>query len=75
MYERRLGRGENGFLALLPGEAEVGDRIMLVKGGRVPLLLRRDEEGLYRLVGEAYVHGIMDGEMFEEAKCVEMKVM
>ncbi|KAM0428837.1 hypothetical protein ACHAPT_006637 [Fusarium lateritium] len=23
VYERRLGRGENGFLALLPGEAEV----------------------------------------------------
>ncbi|KAI8673285.1 Cyclic nucleotide-binding domain-containing protein [Fusarium keratoplasticum] len=74
VYERRLGRGENGFLALLPGEAEVGDRIVLVKGGRVPLLLRRDEEGMYRLVGEAYVHGIMDGEMFEEAKCVEIKV-
>ncbi|EEU42374.1 uncharacterized protein NECHADRAFT_79878 [Fusarium vanettenii 77-13-4] len=46
VYERRLGRGENGFLALLPGEAEVGDKIVLVKGGRVPLLLRRDEEGL-----------------------------
>ncbi|KAL2687874.1 hypothetical protein Neosp_005443 [[Neocosmospora] mangrovei] len=75
VYERRLGRGENGFLALLPEEAEVGDRIVLVKGGRVPLLLRRDEEGLYKLVGEAYVHGIMNGEMFEEAKCVEMKVM
>ncbi|WAO89022.1 HET domain-containing protein [Fusarium falciforme] len=74
VYERRLGRGENGFLALLPGDAEVGDRIVLVKGGRVPLLLRRDGEGQYRLVGEAYVHGIMDGEMFEEAKCVEMKM-
>ncbi|RTE76907.1 hypothetical protein BHE90_008638 [Fusarium euwallaceae] len=74
VYERRLGRGDNGFLALLPGEAEVGDRIVIVKGGRVPLLLRRDGEGQYRLIGEAYVHGIMDGEMFEEAKCVEMKM-
>lgn len=77
VYERRLGRGENGFLVLLPEEAEVGDRIALVKGGRVPLVLRRDEgvgEGGYRLVGEAYVHGVMDGERFEEGKCVEMKI-
>jgi len=77
VYERRLGRGEDGFLSLLPGEAEVGDRLVLVEGGRVPLLLRRDRVGgerLYRLVGEAYMHGIMDGERFQEGKCVEMKI-
>jgi hypothetical protein len=78
VYERRLGRGQDGSLVLLPGGADVGDRLVLVKGGSQPLLLRRDAdegvEGVYRFVGEAYVHGAMDGERFEDAKCVEMRI-
>ncbi|KAK3340003.1 heterokaryon incompatibility protein-domain-containing protein [Lasiosphaeria hispida] len=77
VYERRLGRGEDGFLVLLPERAEVGDRLVLVKGGRQPLVLRGEGsagEGLYRFVGEAYIHGAMNGERFEEAKCVEMRI-
>ena len=76
VYERRLGRGGNGFLMLAPEGAEVGDKVVLVKGGRVPLVVRRDstEEGCYRLVGEAYVDGIMNGEAFQEGDCVEMRI-
>ncbi|KAH6855601.1 heterokaryon incompatibility protein-domain-containing protein [Chaetomium sp. MPI-CAGE-AT-0009] len=76
VYERRLGRGGNGLLALVPDGAEVGDRIVVVKGGRVLLVLRRDGsgQGYYRLVGEAYVEGIMDGEAFDEGMCVEMRI-
>ena len=77
VYERRLGRGEDGSLVLLPGEAKVGDLLMLVKGGRQPLALRKNGragEGLYSFVGEAYAHGAMDGERFEEAKCVEVRI-
>lgn len=74
VYERRLGRGEGGLLVLLPAAAEVGDRVVLAKGGRVPLVLRRDGEGGYRLVGEAYVHGAMRGEMFVDEKCGEIRI-
>jgi hypothetical protein len=77
VYERRLGRGEDGSLVLLPENAEIGDRVVLVKGGRQPLVLRRDGsggQGRYRFVGEAYLHGLMDGERFEESKCVEMRI-
>ncbi|KAK4184766.1 heterokaryon incompatibility protein-domain-containing protein [Podospora australis] len=74
VYERRLGRGENKMLVLLPGEAQVGDQIFLVKGGRVPLVFRQRKEGGWIFVGEAYAHGIMDGEGFEERRCGEMEV-
>lgn len=76
VYERRLGRGENGFLMLLPEGTDVGDQVVLVKGGRVPLVVWWDGrgEGCYRLVGEAYVDGIMDGEAFQEGNCVEMRI-
>ena len=29
---RRLGRAENGWLLLIPGNAEVGDRLVTVEG-------------------------------------------
>ncbi|KAK8014817.1 hypothetical protein PG990_008113 [Apiospora arundinis] len=47
-YERRLARGENGYLLLVPGHAEVGDQVVLVKEGRVPLVLRPEEGVLGR---------------------------
>ncbi|KAI1175482.1 heterokaryon incompatibility protein-domain-containing protein [Nemania sp. FL0916] len=74
-YERRLARCENGYLALVPARAEVGDRIVLAKGGTVPLLLRSATGSAQsKLVGEAYVHGIMDGEVFDEARCEVIRI-
>lgn len=74
-YGRRLGRAANGYLCLVPAAAEVGDKVILARGGRVPLVVREDGgTGYWRLVGEAYVHGIMDGEAWEEDKCKEFQV-
>lgn len=50
---------------------------MLAKGGRVPLVFRSDEEDegdrYWKVVGEAYVQGMMDGEDWDEAKCEHLK--
>lgn len=77
-YGRRLARGANGYLSLVPAAAVEGDVIMLAKGGRVPLVLRPDKQdggdGHWKVVGEAYVQGIMDGEGWDEAKCEKLKV-
>jgi len=71
--ERRLGITKKGYLCLLPQTAEVGDQLALLKGGRVPVILRQ-RNGYMEFVGEAYVHGIMDGEAFEEEKCYEIRI-
>lgn len=77
-YGRRLARGANGYLCLVPAAAVEGDVIMLAKGGRVPLVFGLDEQDgedrYWKVVGEAYVQGIMDGEGWDEAKCGELKV-
>jgi hypothetical protein len=73
-HHRRLGRAANGWLCLLPQETKVGDVIILARGGRVPLVIRSDEKGYYTFVGEAYIHGIMDGEAFDESKCVDIEI-
>jgi hypothetical protein len=53
---------ERGFMGLAPDSARQGD-LVCVFGGQVPFVLRRnslDESTI--LAGEAYMHGVMDGE-------------
>ncbi|KAL3417252.1 Heterokaryon incompatibility protein 6, OR allele 5 [Phlyctema vagabunda] len=57
-----------GHLVLGPEYAEAGDFVALIKGTQVPFILRRQSDGQYRLIGEAYVDGIMDGEAMENSK-------
>jgi len=69
---RRIARTSKGHLALVAPETRVGDSIGLFKGGKTPLIMRpRGAEG-WELVGDAYVHGIMKGEAWDDAKCGEM---
>jgi hypothetical protein len=42
------------------------DRIALFLGAQVPFLIRQSEGNVYTLVGECYVHGIMDGEAMQD---------
>ena len=63
---RRMVRTQGGFLGLASHATEVGDHVLICKGSSVPLIVRKCEdvdEG-FRLVGDAYVHGIMRGEAF-----------
>jgi len=72
-FARRLSNGtfcvtKRGYVAIVPGDARVGDEVCIFSGGAVPFVLRRDGDGggkgevACRLVGEGYVHGFMYGE-------------
>lgn len=65
---RRLARTVRGALCLTPSSAEVGDKIMIVKGCATPLVLRRvkDTPDTFKVIGDAYVHGFMFGEHITE---------
>ncbi|KAI4141698.1 MAG: hypothetical protein L6R39_005221 [Caloplaca ligustica] len=60
---RALAMTESGFLSLVPAEARVDDLIALVSGSELPLILRPSQDG-FSFIGQAYVHGIMDGEVW-----------
>ncbi|KAL1857087.1 hypothetical protein Daus18300_010430 [Diaporthe australafricana] len=58
-----LGRPLYG---LGPREAKAGDCICILHGCSVPVILKRVEDsGEWRLVGECFVYGLMDGEAME----------
>jgi hypothetical protein len=59
----RFGKTVAGMYCMLPPQSKVGDILCVPIGGQVPLLLRprSGDVELYELIGEAYVHGVMDG--------------
>ena len=69
VWMRRLMRTtEQKILGLVPAKAKKNDLICILAGCSVPVVLRRVDgdklkgEVFYTLIGECYVHGMMDGE-------------
>lgn len=63
MLSRCLARLERNNLAAVPASSQVGDEVWIIPNLQTPFVLRAVENGEYELVGEAYVHGIMHGEI------------
>ncbi|KAH7011514.1 heterokaryon incompatibility protein-domain-containing protein [Ilyonectria destructans] len=60
---RRVAQANNGLIGLVPAEAETTDEIWLIRGGGVFYILRPVGEHRYVLIGEAFFHGLMEGEL------------
>ncbi|KAI1205634.1 uncharacterized protein F4807DRAFT_464515 [Annulohypoxylon truncatum] len=56
--------GNSGEQALGPIGVQVDDILVIILGADVPFILR-PVENKWRLIGDAYVHGIMEGEYIE----------
>jgi len=61
---RRFFSTKRGRMGLAPSTILVGDMVCVILGCQVPLIIQK-VNGHQVLVGEAYVHGIMDGEVIE----------
>ncbi|KAK1241087.1 hypothetical protein MKX08_001061 [Trichoderma sp. CBMAI-0020] len=73
---RRLARTKKGYLAVVPSQTVIGDRVALYRGGRMPFIVRRLGEGDRReLIGPCYVHGIMYGEGWDETLCQDVGIL
>jgi hypothetical protein len=69
---RRIARTKKGHLCLVPGSTQPGDEVWLFRGSKVPLVVRPDEGEHWKLVGEAFIHGIMNGEGYDDAACRDL---
>ena len=56
---------QKGYVGLGHKGMRVGDLVCILQGGPMPFLLRRTEGEEYILVGDTYVHGVMDGEFMK----------
>ena len=62
--DRRFCATIDGRIGLVPRSAAAADVICVLYGGRVPFVLRPCEKG-YTLIGECYIHGLMNGEAMD----------
>jgi hypothetical protein len=73
---RMFVRTKRGTMALIPQLARVDDIVFIPLGAQTPFIIRKRAEErdvntgkmreVYELVGECYVHGVMNGEMMSE---------
>lgn len=75
MVSRSSGRkcfaSQRGYLGVGPAMALQGDVIAIMLGMDTPLVLRPVGDNHYQIVGEAYIHGIMDGETMKDSHAVQ----
>ncbi|PIB02416.1 hypothetical protein CB0940_01468 [Cercospora beticola] len=51
-----------GYIGLAPHGTIEGDLVYIILGSGVPYVLRPQTDGTFKLIGEAYVQGVMNGE-------------
>jgi hypothetical protein len=62
---QRICRTDSGRLGLVSGLTRSGDVCCVLPGVQAPMILRPMRGETYRLVCDAYIHGVMGGEMVE----------
>jgi len=62
---RRIFSTQKGYLGSAPEEGQEGDMICVLMGGEVTFILRKNGDSHCHLIGECYVHGIMDGKAMD----------
>lgn len=85
IWNRRTFRGKrdhflgSDIIGLVPRHTQVHDQVCILYGCSVPVVLRKEsgKNGAmyWRLIGEAYVHGAMDGEEISSSPPVMLKSM
>lgn len=65
---RQLFVTRKKYIGLAPAMAERGDIVAVFGGSQSPFVLRPDrEKKTFRVVGEGYLHGFMEGELLTES--------
>lgn len=69
---RKAFLSKQGHLGLGPPGVEPGDLICIFLGMEVPLIIRRapNDSSSYTLIGDAYVYGVMHGELSMDANLI-----
>lgn len=69
-----MARTSQGYIGLVSATTQPGDSVWLLKGGSVPFILR--ENGTTKsMIREAYIHGIMTGEAYDEDRCKDIEIV
>jgi hypothetical protein len=63
---RVLMTTRTGYLGLAPEAVHQGDVVAILLGCKCPIVLRPYSDKFFHVIGECYVHGLMDGEILSQ---------
>jgi hypothetical protein len=66
LAQRALITTKTGYLGLVPVAVRSGDVLAILLGCNFPVVLSPYRHDLYQVVGECYIHGLMDGEILSQ---------
>ncbi|CAN9346683.1 unnamed protein product [Alternaria alternata] len=66
--QRALITTETGYLGLAPAAVRQGDVVAILFGCRFPMVLRPYLDDMYQVIGECYIHELMDGEILSQER-------
>lgn len=66
LFGRRMAWTVKGHLALVPARTEEHDDIFYLQGSEMPFVLRSLENRYWKLIGPAYIDGMMGGELYNK---------
>ncbi|KAF5712164.1 heterokaryon incompatibility (het-6OR allele) [Fusarium mundagurra] len=72
--QRRVFLTDEGYLGLAFSSALEGDSVWVVSACPVPLVMRPRGDGTYQMIGDSYVHGIMEGEAIKDNSWEEITI-
>jgi hypothetical protein len=64
--QRVLMTTRTGYLGLAPKAVQQGDVVAILLGCECPIVLRPYSDNVFHVIGECYVHGLMDGEIISQ---------
>jgi hypothetical protein len=64
---KRMFWTDTGYLGIAHKRLDINDEVFVLMGADCPFVLRKQGDNRYALVAEAYVHGVMDGELLSAA--------
>lgn len=75
VVDRQICITDSGYFGLIPWYSEEGDLVCCLAGGSVPYVLRQSDDGDdFKLIGECYIHGVMQGEALRGAQLEDLEV-
>ncbi|KAJ4267197.1 hypothetical protein NW762_003298 [Fusarium torreyae] len=76
LFQYQTFTTDTGLLGHARVDIRAGDVVCVLLGGNMPFILRpADADGTYTYVGQAYVHGIMDGEALQQGRDLEWIIL
>jgi hypothetical protein len=71
LKDRRLFITMHDRIGLGPTNLVQSDVLAILLGLDMPLILRQTDDNSYRIIGNAYIGGVMDGELFKRCQKIQ----